>query len=129
MADAGELVEALEPFSSDRQAAEYWWREALVARAALDRLTKRSEADVERACRAFGANLSVHGWGDCPIGDVDDAAIRTAMRAALSRYLDADEPEECAPGKRHGEPASFRNSRGVPCCDHCGREVTNAPTG
>lgn len=39
---------------------------------------------VGAACRAFGAYLSVEGWGDAPLGEIDDDAIEKAMSAALS---------------------------------------------
>ncbi|MEO1905391.1 MAG: hypothetical protein ABGX08_00005, partial [Citromicrobium sp.] len=41
---------------------------------------------VEQACRAFGAHLSVEGWGDAPLGCIDDEALEAAMRTGTDRY-------------------------------------------
>lgn len=45
--------------------------------------SKRPHDPVEAACRAFCAFLSVRGWGDAPIADINEVALRDAMEAAL----------------------------------------------
>lgn len=62
---------------------------------------------IQKACAAFGAHLSVHGWGDSPIGAIDDDALEAAMGAAVS--LPAREVS--------GERAVVERARDL-LCDH-----------
>lgn len=55
---------------------------------------------IEAAARAFGAFLSIRGWGDCPLSDVTDTDIHRAMKVALTAaapHMQEWQPIETAP--------------------------------